>query len=146
MIEAGRRGKTRHQRLYAGASVLQSPRRISVTTQTWVPNAGLRLSAGSSVLVYTGDSGPSPDLAELARHADLLVAEATYVDQVPESSRRYLSSARHAGQQAAQAGASRLLLTHLWPGTNPSAARAAAGEEYDGNTGVATADLVVDLR
>jgi ribonuclease BN (tRNA processing enzyme) len=112
----------------------------------WVPNAGLRLSAGSSVLVYTGDSGPAPEVAELARHADLLVAEATYVDQVPENSRRYLSSARHAGQQAAQADASRLLLTHLWPGTNPSAARAAAGEEYDGNTGVAAADLVVDLR
>src|SRR5262249_28283382 len=42
-----------------------------------VPNAGLRLTAGGRVLVYTGDSGPSPDVVELARDADLLLAEAT---------------------------------------------------------------------
>jgi ribonuclease BN (tRNA processing enzyme) len=60
----------------------------------WVPNAGLRLTAGSRVLTYTGDSGPSPELDELARHCDLLLAEATFVDQVPDHSRGYLSSAR----------------------------------------------------
>ncbi len=112
----------------------------------WVPNAGLRLSAGGRVLMYTGDCGPGPEVAELARHADLLLAEATYVDQVPEDSRAYLSSARDAGQRAAQAGAGRLLLTHLWPGTDPSAARAAAAAGYDGDIGVATAGLVLDLR
>ena len=112
----------------------------------WVPNAGLRLTADGSVLVYTGDSGPSRQVAELARDADLLLAEATYVDHVPESSRPYLSSARQAGRQAVAAGARRLLLTHLWPGTDPSAALAAAGAEYDGDIGVATADLVLDLR
>src|SRR5229473_1612859 len=50
--------------------------------------------------------------------ADLLLAEATYVDQVPEDSRPYLSSARIAGQQAADASARRLMLTHLQPGTD----------------------------
>jgi ribonuclease BN (tRNA processing enzyme) len=112
----------------------------------WVPNAGLRLSAGGRVLMYTGDCGPGPEVAELARHADLLLAEATYVDQVPEDSRAYLSSARDAGQRAAQAGAGRLLLTHLWPGTDPAAARAAAAAAYAGDIGVATAGLVVELR
>ena len=110
-----------------------------------VPNAGVRLAAGDRVLAYTGDTGPSPDVVELARDADLLLAEATYVDQVPEDSRRYLSSARQAGRQAADAGARHLLLTHLQPGTDPAAARAAAGDEYDGEVGVATADLVLDL-
>jgi ribonuclease BN (tRNA processing enzyme) len=112
----------------------------------WVPNAGVRLSAGGRVLAYTGDSGPSPDVVELARDADLLLAEATYVDEVPEESRRYLSSARQAGRQAAEAGAAHLLLTHLQPGTDPAAARAAAGEHYGGEIGAATADLVLDLR
>jgi ribonuclease BN (tRNA processing enzyme) len=111
----------------------------------WLPNAGLRLATGDQVLVYTGDSGPSPMVAELARHADLLLAEATYVDQVPEDSRPYLSSARIAGQQAADASARRLMLTHLRPGTDPSAARAAASDTYDGQIGVATANLVIDL-
>jgi ribonuclease BN (tRNA processing enzyme) len=112
----------------------------------WVPNAGVRLTAGGRVFAYTGDTGPSPDVVELARDADLLLAEATYVDQVPEDSRRYLSSARQAGRQAADAGARHLLLTHLWPGTEPAAARAAAGDGYDGEVGVATADLALDLH
>jgi ribonuclease BN (tRNA processing enzyme) len=111
----------------------------------WVPNAGVRLTVGDRVFAYTGDSGPSPDVAELARDADLLLAEATYVDRVPERSRLYLTSARHAGRQATDAGARHLLLTHLWPGTDPVAAAAAAGDEYDGKIGVATADLVLEL-
>ncbi len=109
------------------------------------PNAGVRLAAGEQVVAYTGDSGPSHDVAELARGADLLLAEASYVDQAPEDSRRYLSSARQAGRQAADAGAGRLLLTHLLPGTDPAAARAAARHSYHGEVGVATADLVLEV-
>jgi ribonuclease BN (tRNA processing enzyme) len=111
----------------------------------WVPNTGVRLTVGDRVFAYTGDSGPSPDVAELARDADLLLAEATYVDRVPENSRLYLTSARQAGRQATDAGARHLLLTHLLPGTDPVAARAAAGDEYEGKIGVATADLVLEL-
>jgi ribonuclease BN (tRNA processing enzyme) len=105
----------------------------------WVPNAGLRLTAGSRVLTYTGDSGPSPDLVELARDSDLLLGEATFVEEVPGDSRGFLSSARQAGQQASDARAGRLMLTHLWPGTSPAAARDAAGRQYDGEISVATA-------
>jgi ribonuclease BN (tRNA processing enzyme) len=111
----------------------------------WLPNAGLRLAGGGRVLAYTGDSGPAAEIAELARGADVLLAEASYVDQVPNDSRRYLSSARHCGQQAAQAGAGHLTLTHLLPGTDHRAARAAAGASYDGEVSVATAGLVLDL-
>ncbi len=110
-----------------------------------VPNAGIRLAAGERVLAYTGDTGPSPDVVNLARGADLLVAEASYVDQVPEDSRRYLTSARQAGQQAQDADARHLLLTHLLPGTNALAAQAAAAAGYHGEIGVATSGLVFDL-
>ena len=82
----------------------------------------------------------------LARDADLFLAEATYVEQVPADLRPYLSSARLAGRQAADAGAGRLLLTHLWPGTDPAAARAAAADRFDGVVGVAAAGLVLGLR
>jgi ribonuclease BN (tRNA processing enzyme) len=111
-----------------------------------VPNAGLRLVAGETVLAYTGDCGPSPLVGELAREADLLLAEASYIDQVPEDSRRSLSSASEAGRRATQAGASRLLLTHLLPGTDHAAARDAAGNHYGGHVGVAIPGLVLDLR
>jgi len=111
----------------------------------WVPNAGLRLAADGQVFAYTGDSGPSPGVVELAHGADVFLAEATYPDQVPEDSRSHLSSARQAGQQAAEARAGRLVLTHLWPGTSHSAALAAASAVYDGQIEVATAGLVVGL-
>jgi ribonuclease BN (tRNA processing enzyme) len=113
--------------------------------QHFVPNAGVRLTAGGRTLVYTGDCGPGPEVVELARDADLLLAEATYLDDVPEHSRPYLSSARQVGRQATAAGVGRLLLTHLWPGTDPLAARSAAGREYSGDLAVAAGDLVVDL-
>jgi ribonuclease BN (tRNA processing enzyme) len=111
----------------------------------WLPNAGIRLTAGGRVLAYTGDTGPSPEVVNLARGADLLLAEATYAEQVPEDSRRYLTSARQAGRQARDADAGHLLLTHLQPGTDPTAAIAAAAAGYDGQIGIATSGLVVDL-
>jgi ribonuclease BN (tRNA processing enzyme) len=107
----------------------------------WEVNAGLRLHAGGTVLAYTGDTGPSPDLAALARDADLFVAEASYPERVPGDSVQYLSSARQAGQTAAAAGARRLLLTHLLPGTDPDAAIAAARAGYDGDVSLAVPGL-----
>ncbi|GAA1709708.1 MBL fold metallo-hydrolase [Nonomuraea bangladeshensis] len=110
-----------------------------------VPNAGIRLTAGERVLAYTGDTGPSPDVADLARGADLLLAEATFADLVPRGARRHLSSARQAGRQAEDAGARHLLLTHLQPGTDAAAARAAAASEYDGEIGLATPGLTIEM-
>ncbi|MBQ0866295.1 MBL fold metallo-hydrolase [Streptomyces smyrnaeus] len=119
-------------------------------TDTWllphfVPNAGLRLSTPEAVLAYTGDTGPSPDIPRLARDADLLLSEATYLHQVPTADAPYLLTARLAGRYAVQAGAARLLLTHLWPGTDPEAAHEAAAESWRGPLGVAAPGLVVDV-
>jgi len=97
------------------------------------------------VLAYTGDTGPSHDVVSLARSADLLLAEASYVDQVPEDSRRYLSSAVQQGRQAAEAGAGHLLSTHLLPGADPTAALAAARQAYDGEASVARPGQVLDI-
>ncbi|KOG34285.1 MBL fold metallo-hydrolase [Streptomyces resistomycificus] len=112
----------------------------------FVPNAGIRLRAAGSVLVYTGDTGPSDDIPRLAEGADLFLSEATYVHRVPSpTDAPYLLTARLAGRYGRQAGVARLLLTHLWPGTDPAAAEEAAAEAFDGGLGVATPGLVVDL-
>jgi ribonuclease BN (tRNA processing enzyme) len=111
----------------------------------WVPNAGLRLAAGGTVLAYTGDSGPDPAITGLARDADLLLADATYTGPVPSRSRGFLSSASDAARQAAQAGAAHLALTHLWPGTSHDTARAEAAAGYDGQISVATRGLSLEL-
>jgi ribonuclease BN (tRNA processing enzyme) len=118
--------------------------------ETWslphhVPNAGLRLTGGGRVLAYTGDTGPTPALADLARDADVLLAEATYPVRVPDEDAPYLSSALDAGRTAAQAGVARLLLTHLWPDTPHEPALAAAAETYDGDLAVVTSGLTLDV-
>jgi ribonuclease BN (tRNA processing enzyme) len=110
-----------------------------------VPNAGVRLTAGGRSVAYTGDSGPSPDVVALARDADLLIGEATFVDSVPASAQRFLTSAAQAAAQATEARVGRLMLTHLQPGTDHGLARDAAGNQYAGPIDVATGALVVDL-
>jgi ribonuclease BN (tRNA processing enzyme) len=107
------------------------------------PNLGIRLAAGGRSLAYTGDCGPHPDLVELARGVGLLIAEATHLD-VPADSVGQLSSPGDAGRQAAEAGVGRLWLTHLWPGADPEAWRAAATEAYPGPVDVATGGLTVE--
>jgi ribonuclease BN (tRNA processing enzyme) len=111
----------------------------------WVPNAGLRLAAGGTVLAYTGDSGPDPAIISLARDADLLLAEATYAGSVPPRSQGFLSSAAQAGRQAAQAGVAHLALTHLWPGTSHDTARTEAAAGYHGQISVAAPGLSLEL-
>jgi ribonuclease BN (tRNA processing enzyme) len=110
-----------------------------------VTNAGIRLTAGGTTLAYTGDSGPSPQIARLSRGADMLLAEASYVDRVPEDARESLSSAQQAGQYAVDADVGRLLLTHLLPGTSTTAAQSAAADYYPGKIDIAVADLAFDL-
>ncbi len=98
----------------------------------WLPNAAIRLSTKDYALAYTGDGGPCAEMAELARDADLLLAEASYVDEVPGDSRGRLSTARDAGRLAHAAGVGKLMLTHLMHGQDPDAARRAAAAEYAG--------------
>jgi ribonuclease BN (tRNA processing enzyme) len=112
----------------------------------FVPNAGIRLTVDDQVLAYTGDTGPSDDIAVMARGADVLLAEATFTDRVlPARDAAFLSTARQAGEHAARADARRLVLTHLWPGTDPAAARAAAQRAYVADLDVATPGLTLNL-
>lgn len=110
-----------------------------------LPNAGLRLTADGKALAYTGDTGPSPDLVNLAKDADLYLAEATYPRQMPADLERSLSTASLAGRTAAQAHAGRLVLTHLWPGTDHADSLAAAAEDCTADIAVAVPGLVVEV-
>ncbi len=111
----------------------------------FVPSVGLRFSVGDETVSYTGDTGPSPALEPLADRADLLVCEATYIQEVPAERSFAQFSADLAGKLAARAGARRLLLTHVWPGTDPDALEHAARQRYDGPVATAEIGLVVDL-
>jgi len=95
----------------------------------WLPNAGIRINDS---LVYTGDTGPSPLIAELAEGAGTLIADASYPTQMPSGSAEYLSSAVQAGEHATAAGVGRLVLTHVMPGVDSLEALGAARSTFDG--------------
>jgi ribonuclease BN (tRNA processing enzyme) len=72
----------------------------------------VRLTVDGRSLVYTGDTGPSAAVEELARGADLLLAEAAHPD-VPGLPPALHLTGREAGELAAAAGVGRLLVTHV---------------------------------
>jgi ribonuclease BN (tRNA processing enzyme) len=85
-----------------------------------VPTLGMRIEADGDVLAYSGDTGPSEDLVALARGADLLVAEATWIKR-PEGWDVIHMTASEAGEAGRRAEVGSLVLTHVWP-TNDRAA------------------------
>ena len=88
-------------------------------TQHYVPAWAMAVTdADGARLVYSGDSGPTDRLAEIAQGADLLIEEATLASAAEDEPRRGHSTADEAIAIAARAGAGRLLLTHF-----PSARR-----------------------
>jgi len=109
------------------------------------PNVGVRVSADGGSLVYTGDCGPSDALVNLAKDADLLLAEASYARVVPEEIVGALSSAIDVGREAAAAKVGRLVLTHLMPKTDDSDAVAAAAEHYLGLIDIAQPGFKVEI-
>jgi ribonuclease BN (tRNA processing enzyme) len=72
----------------------------------------IRLTAGGRSLVYTGDTGPSDHVVQLARGADVLLAEAAHPPGPGFPPGLHLTG-REAGEHAAAAGVGRLLLTHV---------------------------------
>jgi ribonuclease BN (tRNA processing enzyme) len=116
----------------------------------FVPNAGVRLAGDGLVVAYTGDTGPDPGLAELARDADLLIAEASDRRQRPETplapeGRRMHLTAHDAAITAQAAGAKKLLLTHFWPGNDRVASRDEAAAVYDGEVLIADEGMEISL-
>jgi ribonuclease BN (tRNA processing enzyme) len=72
---------------------------------------GLRVTNGRAILAYSGDTAPTPNLAELARDADLFMCEATLADSEPPEERGHLSAAE-AVAAFEDSGAKRLLVIH----------------------------------
>lgn len=79
-----------------------------------VETYGVRLTAAGGTVAYSADTGPTDTLTELARGADLLLCEASYLESVPHPPHLHLTG-REAGLHATAAGVGRLLLTHLVP-------------------------------
>lgn len=65
-------------------------------------------------LAHVGDSGRTDNLREVCRAADLLVIEATYLNQEAEMAQAFAHlTARQAAELAQEAGVKHLILTHV---------------------------------
>lgn len=78
-------------------------------------NYAYRIERAGKILCYTGDTGPSGDLVELAENCDLLIHEATFPDELSDLAHTLNhSTPSDAGLLASRANAKILALVH-WP-------------------------------
>ncbi|MEQ7006992.1 MBL fold metallo-hydrolase [Actinopolymorpha sp. B17G11] len=104
----------------------------------------IRLEHQGRSLVYTGDTGPTDALVELARGADVLVSEATFRDGDSNPPDVHLTG-RQAGEYAHRAGVGRLVITHVPPWYAPEDLAAEARAAYDGPVEIAHAGAAYDI-
>lgn len=93
-----------------------------------VETFGYRVTHQGASLAYSADTGETPALVQLAREADLLLCEASYL-AAPGLPQDMHLTAGQAAEYADRAGAGRLVLTHLVPWNDRAAtlAQATAG-------------------
>lgn len=97
-----------------------------------VPTLGVRYEADGAAFAYSADTGPTDALVDLARGAELLVAEATWLEDGTDRPPGLHMSATEAGRHAAQAEVGRLILTHIHPEIDRQVSREEAASEFDG--------------
>ena len=133
VVAAGERHRLGDATLQFGAAVHQ------------VPAVCIKVTAGGASLVYSGDTGPSGDLVGLSGGSDVLLCEAT--QQGPPSSDRYPYHlhAVEAGEIAAEAGARRLLVTHVGPTLDPTVSVAEAAAVFEGRVDHAVPGMEVEV-
>lgn len=118
---------------------------FSVTTAVMahpVPCFAMRVEAGGRAVVYSGDTGPTEVLVDLARDADVALFEASFLDGMNPPDLHL--TAREAARHARDAGVGRLVLTHLvaW---NPREASLAQAVDFDGEVVLAEPGMVIDV-
>lgn len=83
-----------------------------------VPAVMYRVEEGSKAFCYTGDTNTLPGVADFCRDCDLLLADGLFTDELWAEGKSHLSAAL-AAQLSNDAGARKLILTHLNPFIDP---------------------------
>jgi ribonuclease Z len=101
-----------------------------------------RVEAEGRILVYSGDAIETPQLAQLARAADVFVCECSFPRgwRTPDH-----VTADGAGRLARAAGARTLVLSHLYPPAQEVDVAAQSRAEYGGEVLVAVDGTTLDL-
>jgi ribonuclease BN (tRNA processing enzyme) len=107
-----------------------------------VPTLGMRFTANGSSLAYSADTGPTEELVAIARDADVLLSEATFMGPDNPAPDFHLTAAE-AGEHAARAAAGRTILTHIRPLNDRDDVFEQASAAYDGDLVLAEEGLEV---
>jgi ribonuclease Z len=87
---------------------------VEVNGRTVTPEEVVGPSRPGRKVVYTGDTSPASGTVAMARGADLLIHDATFsVEEEQRARDTHHTTARGAASVAREAGAKRLVLTHL---------------------------------
>jgi ribonuclease BN (tRNA processing enzyme) len=109
-----------------------------------VPAYSLRIEADGRTLTYSGDTGPCDALVASARDTDLFLCEASFVDGRENPPDLHLTGVE-AGEMSTQAGARRLVLTHVPPWHDAEAMREEASRTYAGPLELAVCGRTYDV-
>lgn len=104
-----------------------------------------RIEAGGRVLAYTADTGASAAMVELARGSHLFIADCSWLERMRPLPEGVHMTAHEAGAHAEEAGAERLLVTHVYPTTDPEEARAEAAAAFGGDVLIARDLMEIDV-
>lgn len=105
---------------------------------------GVRVEAGGRSLAYSADTGPVESLVDLARDADVFLAEASYLEGDDNPPGIHMTG-KQAAEHAAKANARSLVLTHLVPWNPVERVLADATPAYPGPISLATRGLQLDI-
>ena len=107
------------------------------------PTMAVEISGDDRRLVFTADTGNGWSVDAFDPGADLVLSEATY-QHASKPANMHLS-AREAGLAAREAGARRLMLTHLWPRLDPVVSVEEGSEAFGASITLAAPHLVTRI-
>lgn len=116
----------------------------SVLVEHPVPAYAVRIEAGGHSIVYSGDTGPTESLVELATGADLFLCEASFLERCSNPPNLHLTGAE-AGDYATRAGVGRLLVTHIPAWTDRAMVESDVKTTWTGPYDLVTAGSTYDL-
>ena len=109
-----------------------------------VPAYAIRVATEQHSLVYSGDTGPTETLVDLADGADLFLCEASFVESADNPPNLHLTGAE-AGDYATRAGVGRLLVTHIPPWTDRAEVESDVKTTWEGDYDLVTAGFSCQL-
>jgi ribonuclease BN (tRNA processing enzyme) len=104
----------------------------------------IRLAVNGRTLVYSGDTARCDALEEIARGADLFLAESSFVEGADNPEGVHMTG-REAAEVATAAGVQRLLLTHIPHWYDPTQVLDDARPAFDGPVDLAEPGVTYDV-